>query len=181
MTVTCCWLTLAHAEQNSLNVCIDYHCGQRQEVTLSQADWNNILRPFEQGSLNAQQERQKISRSIALFEQTVGLLAGTDADMQENEGEDVSGQLDCISESLNTDQYLHWLEKSGVLKWHTVEKRIKRTAYIFYAHWSAVIRENQTGDQYVVDSWYYKNGEPPLIQAVDDWLNGQAVNNLVVP
>jgi hypothetical protein len=153
-----------------LNVCIDYHCEQLQQVPLQDHDRHELLQPFSQPAKSAAQERENIRRAIARFEQLTGSRTLTYKDLPENKGEDETGQLDCIAESKNTRHYLLWLEQKNQLKWHHVGNRIKRTPSFFDVHWGAVITETGSDNDFVVDSWYGANGEPPLIQPVDQWL-----------
>lgn len=57
-----------------------------------------------------------------------------------------------------------------MLRWHRVAGRAYRTPYLFDPHWAGQIVELQTLDHYVVDSWFLDNGEPPYIQALNNWL-----------
>ena len=46
----------------------------------------------------------------------------------------------------------------------------------YWPHWTAVIKENRTGQRYAVDSWLYDKGENPAVVKVEDWLHqGQRV------
>ena len=39
-------------------------------------------------------------------------------------------------------------------------------------HNTAVVIEKATGKEFVVDSWFHKNGELPEVVSVDQWLSG---------
>jgi len=159
--------------QEELEVCINYHCDLKQQVTISDAEWQVILKPFQQAPANAGQERHRIQESIGLFEEIVGQHTPTYQDLAENKGEDVIGQLDCIAESKNSQHYLQWLNKKGKLKWHLVGGRIKRSPHLFDAHWGAKITELQSNAEYIVDSWYGTNGDMPNIQPLSHWLQSK--------
>ena len=104
----------------------------------------------------------------------MGQLTGTWRDLAKNvKGAGQPGQLDCISESMNTTTYLQQLSDAGLLRWHGVEERRVRHPLIFNVHWTAVIRDDTTGIRYAVDSWFLDNGEPPFIQPLDQWLSGR--------
>ena len=156
---------------DTLDVCIDYHCEKRQQVNIKADEWLTILRPFQQTGSNAQQEREQIRESIALFEQIVGRYTPTFQDQAENRGEDKTGQLDCIAESTNTQHYLQWLAAKNLLKWHRVAKRVKRSPHFFDVHWGAQIIEKNRQTAYVVDSWHGANGDKPDVQMLKEWLN----------
>ncbi|MET0092598.1 MAG: hypothetical protein ABW120_03625, partial [Sedimenticola sp.] len=77
--------------------------------------------------------------------------------------------LDCIAESLNTTTYLKLMEDDGLLQWHQVLERKKRSIGFFAVHWTAVIREKTSRQKYAVDSWFLENGKPPVIQTIEEW------------
>ena len=154
-------------------VCTDYHCDEGETVTLSEAQWRQVVSLFPPTDSPAE-EREQIRRAIALLETQVGKTTGTWRDLAKNvAGAGQPGQLDCISESKNTTSYLQLLSKDGLIRWHQVEDRELRHPWILDVHWSAVIRDRNTGKRYAVDSWFLDNGQPPYIQALDDWLSGR--------
>ena len=143
-----------------------------QTVQLSEAQWQSVRELFDDTS-SAAEERQQLRRAIARLEQEVGAITGTWRDLAKNvAGAGLPGQLDCIAESKNTTTYLQLLSDAGLLKWHRVEARAVRHPLIFNVHWSAVIRETHSDQQYAVDSWFLENGQPPYIQPLDAWKSG---------
>lgn len=149
--------------------CTDYHCDEGQTVSLTDQQWQTIRQLFLEPAATPAQEREQIRRAIATLETEVGAITGSWRDLGENvAGAGLPGQLDCISESRNTTTYLNLLAADKLLKWHTVEDRAVRTLIIF-SHWSAVIKEHNDGERYVVDSWFLDNGKPPYIQTLADW------------
>lgn len=152
--------------------CTDYHCDEGQTVRLNEVQWQSVRVLFNSIS-SAAEERQQLRLAIALLEQEVGAMTGTWRDLAENvAGAGLPGQLDCIAESKNTTTYLELLNDAGLLRWHSVETRTIRHPLIFNVHWSAVIRDAHSGEQYAVDSWFLDNGHPPYIQPLDDWKSG---------
>jgi hypothetical protein len=145
-------------------------------VTLSNAQWQGVRELFLVNE-SATQERENIRLAIGLLEDDVGRITGTWRDLAGNTaGAGQPGQLDCISESKNTDTYLHLLADDGLLKWHRVGPRQVRHPLIFNTHWTAVIVAQDDGKQYAVDSWFLDNGRPPNIQPLDDWLSGRSMD-----
>lgn len=172
------WGTAACAEQ--LTICIDYHCEEQQDVSLSGQHMAYINQPLTHAA-DARQERRQIAVAIGRFEEITGQLTGTSQDMAKNQGEDETGQLDCIAESLNTERYLHILQQNRRLQYHRVAARQKRTWGFISPHWSAFIEDTSSGKRYSVDSWHYANGEPPVIQPEADWHNHEPVDNQRIP
>lgn len=164
-----------------LTICLDYHCEKTQDIELSEGELSYITELFLTPATSSQQERQKISLTIARFEKIIGRITPTGQDLAENKGEDTLGQLDCIAESLNTQRYLSLLSNNGFIKHHIVSDRQRRVRGLIFDHWSAFVTEKITKQKYAVDSWHYKNGQPAIIQTEADWLSYKAADNKTIP
>ncbi len=162
------------AQPSAVPVCIDFECDNQVEVTLQATQWRQVGRLFE-GVADAADERRRLIRYVALMEQFTGEPAGTWRDRGRNDPNvDPAGQLDCIAESTNTDRYLRLLARNGLLQWHNVQPRQVRHRWLFSPHWTAVIRDRQSGEQFAVDSWFRDNGSPPFIVTLAEWRSGKA-------
>jgi len=171
-------LSTATAGSAAFHVCYDFECTSRQPVSLTDAEWLMIRRLFMPMPSSPDAERQRIRQAIALFETQVGRYTGTSADLGENPAETGKpGQMDCIDESTNTTTYLALLQDAGLLRWHTIGKRIMRRRWVFGQHWGASIMDTTDGQRYVVDSWHLDNGEPPFIQKIADWLDNKSFDD----
>ncbi len=167
----------SEASPAPFTVCIDYHCDLTRRVWLDDGKWERVRQLFLPPS-NPAQERRAIADAIGLLERLVGPLVGTDRDQAENQGPgDVVGQLDCIAESRNSKQYLELLFEAGLLRWHVPQPRVVRNPLFFNVHWTAVIRERESGRDYAVDSWFRPNGEKAVIQPLPQWLAGADFSN----
>ncbi|MGD2117706.1 MAG: hypothetical protein PVG66_05050 [Chromatiales bacterium] len=181
ITSLSCLFLLASAD-NALGsepffVCTDYHCDKGAQVSLTAPQLNPVQELF-QSVQNADQERAAIRKAIAYLEQEVGHITGTWRDLGKNyAGSGQPGQLDCISESRNSTTYLHLLQQAGWLKHHEVQPRQRRGVWIIDVHWTAVIKDNHSQQQYAVDSWYLDNGQPPYIQPLKQWLAKKPFEN----
>lgn len=158
----------------SFSVCHGHTCTVVSTVGLDDGQWNSIARLFAAPAANPQQERGQIAAAIALFETIVGKLTGTAGDRPRNGYDrDWESQMDCIDESTNTTSYLKMLAHGGLLKWHAVEDRVTRSTFsLFFPHTTAVVRDLQSGKPWAVDSWFYANGERPVIIPLDEWKRG---------
>lgn len=149
--------------------CFDFGCKTTREIRFSPADWQAVREPFATAVVDAESERQAIRRAVAKMEQITGELTGTAHDKAGNyPGSDLPGQMDCIDESTNTFQYLSALEEQDLLRWHRIDLKHRRIVW-FLTHWTATIREVESGRIFAVDSWYRDNGELPYVQPIDDW------------
>ena len=155
------------------SVCHSMSCYRISEVSLSKKDWSDILNLFNK-TTNAHEERQAIQQAIANLETLIGKQIGSEKDLARNQiANNRFGQLDCVDEATNTSVYLRMLEKAGVLKWHTSASRTSRGIFQGQApHNTATIIDTQTHTRYAVDSWFYGNGEMPVIIHLDDWKAG---------
>ena len=154
-------------------LCVDYHCDVLRPVRLTTREWEEVREMFEPDT-SAVAEREQIRQAIALLERLTGRQAGTWRDEPGNSGEGSEiGQLDCIAESKNTTTYLNLLAEDGLLRWHRVFERQRRNPWFFDIHWTAVIEDRSDSRQYAVDSWFYRNGELPVIQRLDAWRAGE--------
>lgn len=160
----------AGADPLQLDVCYNFGCKDNSTIQLTERDLNLLLGIFR-NRVGAEDERAGIRHAIALMEQIAGRQLPTINDVGGNyqKGMVENGQMDCIDESTNTTAYLTFFQQQGLLRWHVVEERAFRAPFLLDQHWSAQIRERDSGRRYVVDSWLYANGAPPLIQSLVDW------------
>jgi hypothetical protein len=157
-------------------VCFHHGCESVKRIRLEGAAWEQLAQYFEPAAGDAAAEREQIRLAIARMEQIAGELAGTAHDRAGDLASfgTLEPQMDCIDESSNTTTYLTLFEQAGLLRWHSVEPRATR-GYLFYGgwpHYTAMIRDNQTGEQWVVDSWFRDNGELPDVVDLPTWKDG---------
>jgi len=157
------------------SICYDHSCASVETVSLNEEEWRRATAPLSGGTKNAADERAAITDSIAIFEVIIGEHLGTSADRGGNlAGFGKPKQLDCIDESTNSNTYLHMLEQDGFFRYHTVADRSTRFGiFIGMPHTTAVIRDNDTGVRYAVDSWFFDNGQPPYIVELEAWKSGE--------
>lgn len=157
------------------SICYDHSCKSVETVSLTKEEWRRAIAPLSGGVMNASDERAAIADSIAILEEIVGARLGTSADRGGNlAGFGKAGQLDCIDESTNSSTYLRMLEQDGLFRYHTVINQSTRFGiFIGMPHTTAVIRENDSGVRYAVDSWFFDNGQPPYIVELDAWESGK--------
>jgi len=154
-----------------ITICYNYHCNRTALVRPAAREWQTVVNQFTPAARSAAEERQMIRRAIAVLEHVAGTQTPTFRDRGRNPiTDDWPGQMDCIDESTNTARYLELLQAQGLLRWHTVVARAYRAPYLFDPHWAGQIVELETLDHYVVDSWHLDNGELPYIQALNEWL-----------
>ncbi|MCU7829079.1 MAG: hypothetical protein KZQ85_08425 [Candidatus Thiodiazotropha sp. (ex Myrtea sp. 'scaly one' KF741663)] len=156
--------------QNIISVCYNYSCKQKAQVDLAGSEWAETVELFSDKTQSSLNERKKISKAIALMEQLTGRRLGTSNDKAKNSGTGEPGQMDCIDESRNTTAYLKLFEENGWIKWHQTQDRAVRSPYFFNAHWTAVIKDNESNQMYAIDSWFRENGKEPVILTLEEWM-----------
>jgi hypothetical protein len=161
--------------------CYDFGCKTTREIHFSVGQWNEIRALFATEVVDSATEKQAIRRAVALMERFSGELSGTSLDKGGNyPGSDLPRQMDCIDESTNTFQYLSALEELDLLRWHRVGQKHRRIVW-FLTHWTASIREVESGRVIAVDSWYRDNGELPYLQPLPDWIRKRDFDNTLNP
>lgn len=156
---------------NSLPICMNFGCKQKQTISLKQSEWESVANWLKQPTNDPQTEREYIKKAIGWMEVVVGRHTPTHRDVGGdlvNERAVFPGQLDCIDEANNTTTYLTLFEQNGLLKYHKVVEQAYRRA-IFDQHWAGQIEEIETGQRWVVDSWFQHNGYLPYIQTAVKW------------
>ena len=157
-------------------VCYNYNCAVQDKISLSSAQLLQVKKLFAHLP-DAQTERNVISQAIGLFESFAGAQTPTFQDKGGNENDDgVDGRMDCIDHSTNTTTYLHLMEINGFLKFHRVLPPVKRAPWLVNTHWAALIEELDNQHKFIVDSWFFDNGQPAAIFDLNDWMKGATPN-----
>lgn len=159
----------------AFEVCFGGGCAEVKQVALTTEEWQKVVHLFASDApLNATQEREKTAQAIGLLEEIIGEKTGTANDIAGTfYTGNLTGQLDCNDEAINTTTYIRLMRQAGLIKWHAVEDT--RTRDFFFTGWphtTAVIREIETGERYAVDSWFYDNGAPATIVPFAIWKSG---------
>ena len=155
-----------------LTVCHGYTCEFKTPYRLTDPDLSDLdaLFPADK-TLTAETERARIQQAVALMERRVGEKIGTRADEARNNMLTGSGdptQQDCVDEAANTMSYILVLHERGLIRRHTIEKPALRNPMLL-SHYTAVLRDKQSGVDWAVDSWFRPNGEPPLVMPLERW------------
>jgi hypothetical protein len=169
-------MNLILAENQDVIVCSGYNCNFITQIKFEDDDVEYIKSIFsDKDSRTPYQERQMIASAIATMETITGDIVGTKDDkggVLENEHIGNKTKQDCVDESATTTTYLNFLIKHELVYLHEIVVPQSRGALIDgrWPHFSATIRDKTTKKQYVVDSWFRDNGEPPVIMELQDWV-----------
>lgn len=158
-----------------IRVCAGTACQHQSDVVLSEDEAVHLRQLFAAVD-DAASERRAIARAIARIEDFVGTRNGTWADAPGNRHADVDepDQLDCVSETANTQSYLDRLRREGLVTRHHLGRMVIRyTLILQHVASTIVVDDGADGDgrgaEFVIDSWPGANGEEPSILPLDDW------------
>ena len=167
-------LFIEYPSPERFSICYGHTCRYIIDVNLNDVEWHSIEKIFQTSDKNPAEEREQIQQAIGVFEHLVGEKTNTSADRGGNfEGFGHQGQMDCVDESTNTTVYLTMLQNQGLIEFHQVSSRTSRGIFSLQApHFTAVIREKETGNKFAVDSWFLENGKPPFIVPLAEWEAG---------
>jgi hypothetical protein len=154
-----------------LTVCHGYSCSFRTRLELGPGDLKDIASILRSGASSAAAERRAISKAVQYYERRATAAVGIrDRAKGDFSGGRERGQMDCIDESTNTTSLLELLESRGMLRHHTVQRKVSRgfLADRRYPHFTAVIAD-KAGQKWAVDSWYESAGGAPDIMPLARW------------
>jgi hypothetical protein len=161
----------------ALSICHGYGCRLRTLVRIEPQMQAELARLYDPAPKTAAAERARLARAIALFEIRIGEAVGTGRDRYAattfNKNND-PGQLDCIDETVNTTSYMRLLTNLGLMRFHVIGTAAQRGsvsgfAFNDFVTNTAVIVEENSGEAYAVDSYFFGNGRQPKIMPLADW------------
>lgn len=168
----CVCLSGVASAADSVTICYNYRCAVKAEVVFDSEDLNAIEALFSDNS-DAGNELGAIQLAIGLMNRIAGKQTPIHNDKGGNyEDDGVEGRMDCIDHSQTTTAYLRFIAAHGWLRFHRVLTPVRRAPLLFDDHWGARVQDLKTGAQYVVDSWFFDNGQPAMIYPLERWMSG---------
>ena len=166
----------ADPDPSDFIICHSYGCSYTTGVSLTGDEWSTVTRYLEMAPDTAGEERRQLMLALAQIEKLVGEKTGTSRDV----GGSFAGvgrkfQLDCVDEMTNTATYLTMLNKQGLLRFHSPERRVTQSFFgrDFWTHTVATVKEKESQQEYIIDTWVLDNGELPYIMPIEDWDEGK--------
>ncbi|HPF78075.1 MAG TPA: hypothetical protein PLF01_02175 [Alphaproteobacteria bacterium] len=171
--------------------CYNYGCQTKVVLPLPSYTQDKLRKLFNPAPKTAEEERQKVSAAIGIFETDIGEIAGTKDDYhgtfrlyQDDSDTTRKFQQDCVDESTNTTTYLGLLKAMDLLKFHEPAFPTARQPFANGNHWwhqTAVMRDTQSNILYAVDSWFRDNGYPAFVVPLEEWKDGWSPPKLTPP
>jgi hypothetical protein len=157
--------------------CYGFTCGTTVPAAITAAELQRIGALFATPSRHGVEERRRLAQAVALWEQIVGARTGTAADVGSETGDRMWNdrfQQDCMDETFNTTSYLMMMNQAGWIRFHTIVYPASRGIQNGFVapHHAATLQENSSRRRFVVDSWFYDNGKPPVVMPVEIWEKG---------
>ena len=157
----------------SLKNCSGYGCIYKGTSSLNGREQQVLRQIMSTGIVSAADERRAIGLAIQKMEQIaqskLRYLRDTRKAFQVNSGK--RGEMDCVDESLNTTEYLYYLQGQGLLQFHKTRKHYAERGFLIngaYPHKSAVVIEND-GSAWTIDPWPNDHAGPPQIMKLSVW------------
>jgi hypothetical protein len=165
---------LKQPEINDFETCSSAGCRKLTRLSYSDSEWQSIRALFEPAPQSAAEERERLLVAVGAMETLVGEKNGTSADNAKNQRKGSTGpQLDCIAEAANTTVALLLLKQDGLIRYHRVgHPQHRGFVRLQYPHNTAAVIESENDAHYVIDSWFFANGEQPICVSVDEWKAG---------
>ena len=163
--------------KQAVSVCSAYGCQKTTRVILTSKDVAaiaEVMRKTKKAD-TPHEERRAVAYAVSWLEIEVGKRIGTSNDRagMDYNGSGDPAQMDCVDEATNTTSYLMFMYERGLIKKHTISIPISKgriwRGVKNWPHWTAILKENDTGIRYAVDSWPYKNGVNPAVVKLDEW------------
>ncbi len=167
-----------------VKVCFNYGCLAQAEVVFSNAQLSDLAR-LMRAARTAEEERQAIGEAIGRLLGWAGQQSPIAADRGGNYLDDaIYGRMDCIDHATTTTRLLSMMERHGMLRFHRLDEPVLRRRFLLFEHYSALIKE-VSGDssevdagRYVVDSWFFDNGQPAAVMPLASWQKGESPNGV---
>ncbi|MCL7996852.1 hypothetical protein M8994_01175 [Brucella sp. 21LCYQ03] len=140
-------------------------------MILSTNDLSRIQGLLRNGSKSPAAEREALRKAVSILEERSTVTIGVrDKPRMQFGKARIKGQMDCVDESTNTDEFIRYLHSRGWLKYHKPARKTTRGSFFDgrYPHWTAVMEDN-AGMKWAVDSWFEPGGGPPDIMPLAEW------------
>lgn len=175
------WAAGAVADERVI-VCFNYGCLTQAEVVYGDAQLSDLAGLLGEAR-DAREERAAIGVAVGRLLGWAGEQSPIFADRGGNyDDQGVSGRMDCIDHSTTTTRLLQTLERRGLLRYHRVLEPVVRWRFLIFEHHTALIEEvagpeaatpDDDGRRYVVDSWFFDNGQPAVVIPLARWRAGE--------
>ena len=157
-----------------MTVCYGFVCRLRTHLDFTPGDRKALIGLFSKAKASPEAERQAVQQAVGWFDRKMGPILGTTrrvarADFRHR---DDDHNYDCYDTTRNAVSLMLVLREWGLLRHHTIsEPRFRGKFFLGQTpHNTAVLKENATGREWVVDLWTVSYGRLPEVMTVEKWL-----------
>jgi hypothetical protein len=159
---------------NSMTVCYGFVCRRREILDFTPADRKALTKILAAGRASAAAERTAVQNAVIWFDRRMGPLIGTDRRVAKADFRyfDDKHNFDCWDTTRNVTSLLLVMQGWGLLKHHAVgNPHYRGNALVLQTpHNTAVLVENATKVEWVVDLWTRGYAQPPDVMTVEKWV-----------
>lgn len=157
-----------------MTVCYGFVCRRRAILEFSSADRAALTRVLLSGKASPAAERAALQKAVVWWDTRVGPMIGTATRVARADiraGSDATN-FDCFDTTRDTTSLLLVLQEWKLLKYHTVgNPRYRGNLFALQTpHNTAVVIDNTTHVEWVIDLWPKKYAEAPDVMTVEKWL-----------
>ena len=157
---------------NELRLCYHYGCSKQVSFEVSEAGRARLAEIFSDVG-HAHAEREAIADAIVELYREAAAHAPISADKGGNFGDgSADGRMDCVDHSENDTTFMRYLAGQGWLRHHRVEKPAWRAPWIVDLHYASRLTDAQSGEAWIVDSWFFDFGHKPVVLPYQQWKKG---------
>ncbi|WP_052954600.1 hypothetical protein [Microvirga vignae] len=153
--------------------CHGYGCSRRQAISVDGTLLSRASALLKSGSASPEAERRALGQVVSAYTAYLAASIGGRPDIPGSPAQmsGVHGQMDCLDETANTTSLLLVLQEQGLLTYHRVEPPESRGFFLDgrYPHFTAIIAEKGSGQEWAVDPWRRAPGQRPEILPLIQW------------
>ena len=168
----CLALPAPWAGAEVLTLCYHYGCDRSSAIDLQP----DALIWFEQRlrqADNAADERAALQDVALSYYQIAAQVLPIAEDLGGNqEDARILGRMDCLDHTHNLHGLLALLQDHQLLRYHQLSADVFRAPLLFNAHHAVALQDTDSGQIWVMDSWFRHFGAPPVVVPLALWKEG---------
>ena len=166
---------VAPPSATQMTVCYGFVCRLRLVLNFGPGERAQLTSIMAKGKASAADERNAIRQAFVWFDHHVGRQIGTTARVARADFRhfDAAHNFDCFDTTRNAVSLLLIFQEWGALRHHTVSSPRFRGNLLFgqTPHNTAVLKERNGGQNWVVDMWTTSFGQLPDVMPLERWLD----------
>ena len=167
-----CVLNSVPSFSQTLSVCYQANCLEKTSFTVS-SDTRSQIGIFFSSITSATEEREAIRHAVRRLYLEAAKYSPIASDRGGNfKDTSVKGRMDCVDHSRNDTTFLNFIQQQGWLNYHQVGEIVWRNPLLINLHYASQIIDTNTGDSWVVDTWFLDFGKLATVMPYSQWKSG---------